>query len=49
MYKDKLKRKEAIHDQNIYYVICCKNNCGIEWLTEDEIVFGEGFCDGCRK
>jgi len=29
--------KEIIHDGNIYYVVPCKYNCGIKWLTIDEL------------
>ena len=35
------------HDGNIYYIMPCINNCGIEWLTSDEIDIDGGVCSNC--
>jgi hypothetical protein len=39
---------ETIHDGNIYYNVPCKNNCGIQWLTTDEIEIDNGYCSNCE-
>jgi len=41
-----MKYKEIIQDGSIYYDVPCKNGCGIEWLTEEEINNGH-LCDDC--
>jgi hypothetical protein len=40
---------EIIHDGNIYYSVPCKNGCGIEWLTIDELELNNGFCSDCEN
>ncbi len=39
---------ETIHDGNIYYNVPCKNNCGIQWLTTDEIEIDNGYGSNCE-
>ena len=41
--------KEIISDGNIYYITPCINNCGIEWLTSDEIDIDGCVCSNCSK
>jgi len=40
--------KEIIHDGNIYYIIPCINDCGIKWLSSNEINNGK-VCSDCLK
>ena len=41
--------KEIIHDGSIYYITSCINNCGIKWLTSDEIDIDGHVCSNCPK
>ena len=43
-----MKYKEIIHDNNIYYITPCINDCGIKWMTSDEIDNGH-VCSNCPK
>ena len=41
--------KEIICDGNIYYITPCINDCGIKWLTSEEIDNGHVCSLNCPK
>ena len=41
--------KEIIHDGSIYCITPCINDCGVEWLTSDEIDIDGHVCSNCPK
>ena len=47
--KERNKMKKVIKDGNIYYITPCINNCGIKWLTSDEIDIDGCVCSNCSK
>jgi hypothetical protein len=40
-------KQKVLIESNIYYLIACKCNCGIEMLNEDELFIYKQKCEDC--